>query len=378
MPKQKKKQIVIQEELERRILHGLACEWEDALSVLNFSDREKLRKPLFSIREFKSKLGYWSGDKNEICLRRNFVLNHSWDAICEILLHEMAHQLAEQVLGGHNESPHGPKFKKACYLLRANPKASGNYRPLDERVSNDLPSPEDKIMLRVKKLMALAQSQNQHEAEAAMAKAHEFIAKYNIDLLARDKDRRFVSVFVGTPALRHFREDHHLASLLQDFYSVFGIWVSAYVLEKGKMGNVLEISGTIQNVKIAGYVYDFVQQFIDSQWHKYNKNKGLNRYRRTDFAVGIIEGFRSKLKLRAKERKESKDRLGLVRIRDPLLKKHVDYKYPRTAMIRGRALRKDNNVLKDGMSVGKELVISKGITEKGRSERLFIGNESQN
>ena len=371
MHKHKKKHIIIQEELERRILHGLASEWENALSVLHPSDREKLRKPLFRIRDIKGKWGYWSGEKKEICLRRNFVLNYPWKAICEILLHEMAHQLAEQVLGAHDESPHGPKFKKACYLLRANPKASGNYRPLGEQVSNDLPNPEDKIMLRVKKLMALAQSQNQHEAESAMAKAHEFIAKYNLDLLARDEDRRFVTVFVGTPALRHFREDYHLASLLQDYYFVFGIWVSAYVLDKGKMGNVLEISGTIQNVKIASYVYDFVQRFIDSQWHKYNKNKRLNRYRRTDFAVGIIEGFRSKLKSQAKEKKEIKDRFGLVRIGDPLLKKHIDYKYPRIARVRGRVLRKDKNVLKDGMSVGKGLVISKGITEKGRSESII-------
>ncbi len=59
------------------------------------------------------------------CLSRNVVLNHSWDAVREILLHEMAHQFAEQVLGASNEPPHGPKFKRACYLLRANPSASG-------------------------------------------------------------------------------------------------------------------------------------------------------------------------------------------------------------------------------------------------------------
>ena len=94
---------------------------------------------------------------------------------------------------------HGPKFLRACNLLRANPKASGNYRPLHERISHELPGPEDKIMLRVKKLMALAESQNQHEAELAMAKAHEFIAKYNIDLLAHNEDRNFISVLLASP-----------------------------------------------------------------------------------------------------------------------------------------------------------------------------------
>ena len=286
------------------------------------------------------------------------------------------HQFAEQALGAENEPPHGPKFKRACHLLRGNPRASGNYRPLDERILRDSPDLKDRIIVRVKKLMALAQSQNQHEAEAAMAKAHEFIAKYNIDLLARNVDRHFVSVFVSKPALRHFQEDYHLSGLLQDFYFVYGIWVPAYVLEKGKMGRVLEISGTRQNVKIASYVNDFVKHFIDSKWHRYNKRKGLNRYRKSDFAVGIIEGFRSKLKSQAKEKKEIKDRFGLIRIGDPLLKKHIDYKYPHIARIRGRVLRKDKNVLKDGMCVGKGLVISKGITERGRSESFLIENKS--
>ena len=371
MPLQKPKKILIQEELERRILHGLACEWEVAQWVLKPSDREKLRKPLFSLRNMSSKWGYWSEEKNEICLSRKLVLNHSWDAVREILLHETAHQFAGQVLDACDEPPHGSKFKRACYLLRANPRASGNCIPLDKLILHDSAGPEDKIMLRVKKLMALAQSQNQHEAEAAMAKAHEFIAKYNVELLARHENRHFVSVFVGRPALRHFREDYHLSGLLQDFYFVYGIWVPAYVMEKGKMGRVLEISGTVQNARIASYVYDFVRHFIDSQWYEYNKDKGLNRYRKTDFAVGIIEGFRSKLKLQTEKKKKIKSKLALIKIQDPLLQEHIDYKYPHTASVGGKALRKDKNVLKDGINVGKELIIFKGISDKGTNIRLL-------
>jgi len=369
----KDKAMLIQEKLERRILHGLACEWEDAVGILNSQDRDKLSKPSFSLRDMKDKWGYWSSEKNEICLSRNLVLKHTWYAAREVLLHEMAHQFTEQALGGHDEPPHGPKFKRACYFLRANPKASGNYRPLlDERVFYDSSSPEDKIMLRVKKLMALAQSQNRHEAEAAMAKAHEFIAKYNIDLLSRDEDRDFISVFVSNPALRHFREEYHLANLLQDFYFVHAIWVSAYVLEKGKRGNVLEISGTAQNIKIASYVHDFIKHYIDSQWHKYNKDKVLNRYRKTDFAVGVIEGFRSKLKLQTKKEERIKEKFGLIKTEDPLLKKHIKYKYPHTATVRSKYSREDRKVLNDGVGIGKELVISKGITEKKTGRRLLI------
>jgi len=383
MPSQKLNEIRIQQELERCILHGLACEWEDALWVLDSSHEELMRKPLFSLGDMKNRLGHWSREKREICLGRNLVVNHPWDAVCEVLLHEMAHQFADEVLGANNEPPHGPKFQRACHLLRANPNASEKYEPLHDRIFRESSGSEDRIMLRIKKLMALAQSKNQHEAEAAMAKAHELIAKYNVDLLAHEEDRYFVSVFVGKPALRHFREEYALACLLTDFYFVFGIWMPAYVVDKGKMGSVLEISGTIQNIKIAHYVYDFVRQSINSQWDEYNKDNGLNRYRKTDFAMGIIQGFGSKLKSQSEKKRKVKDtcplmpRSGrrehaLIKIEDPLLKKYVGYKYPRTLNVSGKALSHDHNVVKDGVSVGKKLVISKGITERGKSRRLLI------
>jgi len=312
MPSHKSNKICIQQELERRILHGLACEWEEALWVLDSSHKDLIRKPLFSLRDTKSRLGHWSREKREICLSRNLVVNHPWDAVREVLLHEMAHQFADEVLGANNEPPHGPKFQGACHLLRANPNASGKYEPLHDRIFRESSGSEDRIMLRIKKLMALAQSKNQHEAEAAMAKAHELIAKYNVDLLAHEENRDFVSVFVGKPALRHFREEYALARLLTDFYFVHGIWMPAYVVDKGKMGSVLEISGTIQNIKIAHYVYDFVRQSTNSQWDEYNKDNGLNRYRKTDFAMGIIQGFSSKLKSQSETKRKDKDTCPLV------------------------------------------------------------------
>jgi hypothetical protein len=95
-----------------------------------------------------------------------------------------------------------------------------------------------------------------------MTKAHELIARHNIELNRHEDRRQFISIFIGSPALRHPREDYHLANLLQDYYFISGIWVSAYVIKKAKMGRVLEISGTMQNLKIAEYVHDFIVQSV--------------------------------------------------------------------------------------------------------------------
>ena len=352
------------QELERCILQGLACEWETAVLDLDPINRQSIRKPLFAIKELKTQWGNWSPEKREIVLSRRLVMNYPWDSIREVLLHEMAHQIAQQLLGASAQTPHGAAFHQACKILRIQPAASANYQPLQDRIRKHTPNHHDKRMLRVKKLLALAESKNRFEAEAAMTKAHELIARHNIALNHNETKNQYVSIFIGSPALRHHREDYHLANLLQDYYFVSGIWVSAYVISKGKMGRVLEISGTMQNLKLAEYVHGFIVHFIDAQWRKYNQAKKLNRFRKTDFAVGIIEGFRDKLAANIKHAKTQKDIFALIQKGDPQLEQYVKFKYPHTTSLKKTAAQQDARVMHDGKKVGKQLVIARGISER--------------
>lgn len=360
------------QELERCILHGLTCEWETAVLDLDPINRQRIRRPLFAIKELKTQWGNWSPEKREITMSRRLVMNYPWDSIREVLLHEMAHQISQQLLGASAQTPHGAAFHQACKMLRIQPAASANYQPLQDRVRKHTPSHHDQRMLRVKKLLALAESKNRFEAESAMTKAHELIARHNIELNFDETKRQFVSIFIGSPALRHHREDYHLANLLQDYYFVSGIWVSAYVIGKDKMGRVLEISGTIQNLKLAEYVHGFIVHFIDAQWWKYNQAKKLNRFRKTDFAVGIIEGFRDKLASNIKSRKTQKDIFALIQKGDPQLEQYVNFKYPHTTSLKKTAAQQDLRVMHDGKKVGKQLVIAKGISDRKTGKLRMI------
>jgi hypothetical protein len=355
--------------MEHLILHGLCCEWERATMQLRPTERGGFLQPLFAIRDLKGKWGTWSSERREISLSSDLVLDHSWDAVREVLLHEMAHQYADQVLHAFNETDHGSSFRRACHLLRANPRATAGHTLLDQRLSDGIPRHEGGILGRIRKLMALAQSANRFEAEAAMNKAHELIRRHQVDFTTGPDCDELISAFVGKPALRHFREHYRLSNLLQDFYFICGIWVPAYVVEKGRMGSVLEITGRIQNVRIAVYVHDFVTRTIDVQWNEYTRRKRLHRHRKSDFAVGIIDGFRKRLEETADGHKETEESLFPMKSRDKELERELAYRYPHLRKIKGWSVRRDEKVLRDGMKIGKNLVIYKGIEEQTVGER---------
>ncbi len=368
----KKTNTQFQADLERRLLLGLLREWDSALWLLDESHRRLMQRPLFRLVDAHSRWGSWDGNRNEISISRKLAMDYPWDSVREVLHHEMAHQLADQIDAGRRETAHGPVFQKACRLLRANPRASGAYLPLKDRYAGHRMSDDDRILLRIRKLMALSESSHKHEAEAAMIKAYELMARYNIDLIEQDKSRKFVSIFVGQPALRHTRDAYYLSSLLVDYYFVQGIWVSAWVAEREKMGRVLEITGTPENIVSAEYVYDFVRNHINAQWSRYNKKKRLTRHRKTDFATGLIEGFRSRLGNCQATEPDRPETGEIVKIEDPRLIAHIKYRYPHTRTYQSAISSQNEQVLADGRKVGRKLVISRGITEKTGNRRRLI------
>ncbi len=355
----------LQSAFDRQILRGLVAEWENALWLLPESLQRLIKKPIFSIRDMQGRLGCWSLNKREITVSREIVTAHRWNDVKEVLLHEMAHQVAHEGLQATSEPDHGDRFIQACHLLRANPAASGAYLPLHERLhQGEELNDRDRVVVKIRKLMALAESSNLNEAHAAMVKAYELISRHNIDLITQGVDQDYHSIFLGTPRLRHYREAYHLAHLLQDFYFVQGMWIQAWVLEKDKMGRVLEISGSRKNVRIADYVHDAICRYIDRTWVDYRRGKGLNRYRKTDFAIGIIEGFKTTLQLAATAMPQEIGPHLPVRIEDQALTRYLAHRYPHVRSFSRKGPGHDVQVLADGTEKGKKLIIAKGITRR--------------
>ncbi|MGD9239434.1 MAG: hypothetical protein PVG69_05385, partial [Desulfobacterales bacterium] len=94
----------------------------------------------------------------------------------------------------------------------------------------------------------------------------------------------------------------------------------------------------------------------------------------TDFAVGIIEGFRDKLESGVIKKKAKKEIFALIQKGDPQLAKYFKFKYPHTATVKKGATHQDTRVIRDGKKLGKKLVIARGICQKKNGRvRLITG-----
>jgi hypothetical protein len=354
-------------DLERAILLGLAAEWREALALLPKRLRNALRRPQFSLNDAQRRLGVWDPAREEIRVSRRFALERSWDEVRELLRHEMAHQLADQGLGGGAETSHGPAFREACRLLGAHPGASGEFVPLGARLDGDADPGRARVLARVHKLLALASSRNRHEAELALLRAREFARRHHVDDGQGGGD--FLSAFAGRPALRHGREEYQLAALVTRSWEVYGIWIPAWVVERERMGTVLELSGTAAQVKLAGYVHEFVRRHIATEWERYNRGRRLGARRRTDFGCGVIEGFRGTLERGAKVPEAG---AAVVRTgRDPLFAGYLATRYPRRTTIRRGGGKVDPGVPRDGGRAGERLVVNKGVEGPAPPKRLL-------
>ena len=347
-------------ELERAVLKGLSAEWDGIQWRLPASLQNRMRKPAFRLSDMTASWGLWSPDTHEIILSRLLVTRHPWDAIREVFLHEVAHQAAD-LDRTSDETSHGPTFRRICEHIGANPRASDRYPLLHDRLADGGSSVLDTIRLKIRKLLALSNSTNPHEARTALLKAHQLMARHQLDTEPKEHSDRYLSVFVGRPALRHTRDHWYLASLLGEFYFVETIWVPAWVLEKEKMGSVLEISGTPANVQVAAYVHDYIRRFIDRRWKEYNRRRRLHAHRKTDYAIGIIEGFRAKLAAQKKKEHHAPGDRQLLRTGDRQLALYLKRRHPHVRSMRSRGGRQDPSVLEDGHRAGRRLTVTPAV-----------------
>ena len=312
--------------------------------------------PLITLIHSQTVLGRWYVAPRRIEIALEHLKNDPWFEVMETLRHEMAHQYVNDVLQFEAEKPHGSAFHYACRHLRCTPQSTGGVGEQSD-LSNE------RLLRRLRKVLSLASSPNENEAQVAVKKARLMLLEYNIDLVALDQERDFSTRILGVIKARRASYELWLAQILQAFFFVEVLWIPSYQPEHDKDGSVLQIYGTPTNLAMAAYVYDYLMRLLQQLWEAYKMKNGVqgNRNRQLYFA-GVLAGFHDKLKI---ESEQVIDSVALVWQGDSRLQEYYRYMNPHIRTRRGRGGR-INDTYQHGLEEGRRISIHRPLESQGK------------
>jgi hypothetical protein len=342
-------------ELEAALLRELRASY-DELNQSYF--KRALRSCEIRISDSVRRLGQWDPSRRRIEMARSLFVKEPWGTALEVLKHEMAHQYVHEILGRIDEPSHGPAFREVCERLGIDARAAG----VPTGALREGESGRDqhvKVLERIAQLLALAQSSNVHEAQAATSLAKKMMLKYNVESAALGERGGYEFRHLGTPSGRVSESERLLSIILGEHFFVEVIWVPVYRPLDKKRGHVLEICGTRPNLEMATYVHAFLTRSAEHLWNEHKREQAIrgNRDRRT-YLAGVMDGFREKLRAETKEHRAE----GLVWVGDADLSQYFRRRHPHIRHTRtGGASPNAAHVA--GRSAGRRLVLHRGMSD---------------
>lgn len=329
--------------------------------------KNALVMPQMALVSSRARLGRWVEATRTIEISRPLVLEQPWGIVVEVLKHEMAHQYVTEVLGERVETAHGPRFRAVCERLGIDAAAAGLPYPKNDTTGID--PHKGKVAERIARLLALAESPNVHEAEAAMAAAQRLLLKHNIELREARAAQGYTWKHFGAPTGRTTEAQRVLSIIITKHFFVEAIWVPVYRPLEGKRGSVLEVIGTPENIEIAEYVHGYLVETAERLWREHKSEQGIrgNRDRRT-FLAGVMSGMRDKL---AREAKRSAD-AGLVWVADGDLETWFRRRHPHVRHVR-YAGQQRSEAYAHGREAGQKIVIHRGMKDRATERGLLLG-----
>ena len=311
--------------------------------------RERLKKPVLVLADAGTRLGQWVRATRTLELQRTLVLTKPWPDVLAVLEHEMAHQYVDEVLQVRDETAHGDTFRRICDERGIDGRAAG------APIVRDGTDPGERTLERIRKLLALAGSSNQHEAEGAMKRAHELMLRHNLEQLPVVHE--FEVRHLGEPRRRANAVEAEVLGLLSELFFVEVIAIPVYLPHTATRGRVYEIAGTLANVEMASHVHAFLLATCERLWRENRADARVRSGRdRISYQTGVIRGFRDKL---LAERVELRG-VGLVWRGDKRLEDFYHRRNPRI-VTRRRSLRV-GGAHHAGREAGRTVVLHKPVT----------------
>lgn len=210
----------------------------------------------------------------------------------------------------------------------------------------------ENILSKIKKLLRLGKSTNNHEAASAIARAFELAQKHRINLNEIDieDDEPIERILIRHGARLSF-ERQRILGLVKHFFRVDIIVCPPNAA----------LIGRETDLAIAHYVHDFLLTSIRTGLRQFQQRvaRKLSRTRRENYIHGWIYGVSQKLDSAQAQLMVEDSRFTLVTTdQDPRIQATTAKFYPETQPRKPRAMaRRDHNALASGFREGKSINI---------------------
>jgi hypothetical protein len=380
---------------ERAVLRELYRDYE----YIDWSRKLRLRPAAIALSDSETHWGTWDSLTRTISLSRKLVQNYNWFQVLGILKHEMAHQWIDEFCSSAapSDRPHGETFRAACRIVGVPEQFWGASTPLQENPLDWRQEKSDeaseKLLDKVRKLLALATSSNEHEALLAMNKVRELYAKYNLDKASEPSESgksRFVHLTICDGKKRIELHQDKIIGILVGHFFVQVLTGRQFDVKTGEHHRMIEVIGTRENALMAEYVYHFLLHQIDylvREAEKTSKNK-ISRIQRKSYRLGILEGFAKKLELSEKAQSEISPAprgtgadlsiIGQAMVKfkqDRQLDDYISKVYPRLGTSSGSSYELDGSAFSAGISVGKSITLNKVVAANDGNQKRLLSHQ---
>ncbi len=320
------------------------------------------------IYDNRSMLGYFDPTFYELGFHRCLMRADSHQ-LYSVVRHELAHYMTF-IQHGPDLQPHSTEFKRFCQSVGWGEEVSRATLCLEGGQNG--PDPQESATLRkVQKLMSLASSANENEAQAAMIKSQQLLLKHNMeskDVFSQDEETIHLR-----RVLKQKREDAKMRAIAK----ILDTFFVSTVYHRAVGWIYLEILGNAVNVEIAEYVAHVLQIELDRLWEAVCARAHLKgAVAKNSFFLGLAKGYCNKIQSLKRDYQAHVSHALIV-----IEKQLIDARamaYPRLSSVKSGSRNHCQHSSALGEQVGRELSINVAINKSSSHSEALIAHQIKN
>ena len=361
-------------EMHRFWLRQLVTEFENICQDHGLG----LQTPTFAISKSEVKMGEWAAATRTMSLSEKLISSYPWSTTLNVLKHEMAHQICSELFKSRGR-PHGVEFSNACEILGVphayrSPRADLSLLAAEETGEKQLHDSAARLRSKVEKLLALAQSESEHEAVLALAKAQELVKKYNLPDRFQEQKNRYDYLIIDKKKKQIASYQKKICTILSEFFQMRVILSDLYDPLRNDTFKVIELLGEREKLAIAEYCYYFLENQLSLLWQA-NKKKfqsAQKKRQKNSYYLGVLDGFYCHLQAVARHGESTQvedSSTALVSRQEKELEAFVSMRFPRLRKEGKRKIHVRRDVYEDGRETGGKLRFSQAVG--GKDQKLL-------